>query len=116
MALSLTATVTPKLTPALKTRYLAQLKAYASLKEQRDAIDQHMKATRTHVEEILSESDSESLEVDGYRSTLVAPLRTALDPQRLIMLGVDPAIIKEATVTTPGTPYLRITVPGSRDE
>jgi hypothetical protein len=115
MGLSLTATVTGKLTTTLKARYLTTLRAYAELKAQKDAIDAALKTTRTHVEEILTESGEESLAIDGYKTTLVAPVRSTLDPQRLIMLGVSPDIIKQATVETAGTPYLRITVPG-RDE
>ncbi len=117
---SLTATATVTKTVALSTElkrhYLTVLEHYADLKAQRDTLDREMKSLKESVETILADTGEESLAIDGYKSVMVAPVRKVLDPKRLITLGVDPGVIAQATVEVATTPYLKITVPGAKDE
>jgi transposase len=117
MALSVTATVTKEVTlaPALKTRYLQALKSYAKLKTQREALDFAMKQHREQVEAVLAESGETSLALEGYKTTLIAPVRKQLDQKKLLALGVSMDIIQAATVEVATTPYIKITVPGGDD-
>lgn len=104
-----------KLSPRLKRRLLTELKTYHALKSQRDALDSAMKKHRGNVEEVLSEAGESSIGVDGYKATLVAPIRRKLDPKKLVSLGVSTDIIDRATVESSGTPYVKVTCPGEKD-
>lgn len=117
---SITATVTAtteiKLNPKLKKRLLTELKGYAALKVQRDAIDHAMTKHREGIEGVLDELGESSIAIEGYKSTLVAPVRKKLDPKRLVALGVSTDVIAKATTETPGKPYVKVTVPGEKTE
>lgn len=115
---ALTATVTAttthqiQLKPTVRRKLLTELKAYAGLKVQRDAIDAAMKNHRGTVEGLLSETGESSLSLDGFKTTLVAPVQKKLDRKKFIQLGGDIEILNAAHVETSGTPYVKITVPG----
>lgn len=105
-----------KLAPQVKKKLKTNLDAYADLKLQRDAIDHAMRKHKDVVEGILTDVGESSLKLDGYTSTIVSQVRKKLDQMKLIALGVSMDIIERATVETPTKPYLKITVPGGKDE
>lgn len=105
-----------KLKPAVKTKLLKELKAYEVLADQRKAIELAIKKHKGNIEEIQEETGETSLAIDGFKVTLVAPIRHVLDKKKLIALGVSADIIEEATVEVSGKPYIKVTVPGAKDE
>jgi hypothetical protein len=105
-----------KITPTLKRQLLTELKGYAELKAQRDAIDATMKDSRATVEGLMEKVGETSLSVEGFKTTLIAPKRSHLDVKELVKLGVSTEIIKKATIETTGTPYIKISVPGGRNQ
>lgn len=109
-----TTTTVVKLSPTVKKKLLTALKTYGGLKVQRDAADHAMKGHRGTVEELLEEAEQTSLDIEGYKATIIAPVKTRLDPKKLIALGVSADIIEKATISTPGTPYVKITTPGQK--
>lgn len=109
-----TTTTEVKISPTLKRQLLTELKGYAELKAQRDAIDATMKENRVKVEAIMEKVGETSISVEGYKTTLIAPIKSKLDVKQLIKLGVSRKTIDAATVETPGTPYVKITVPGAK--
>lgn len=113
---SVTATVKTQatLTPKLKTELLTTVKAYGAQKLIRDAADEKMKKARTRTEEIMETAGETALEVEGYKTTLVAPVRRTLSVERLLKKGVSIDVINACYEETPGTPYVKIHVPGQK--
>ena len=118
VALEVTATTKHqvKLSPKVQARLLNDLKAYASAKANRDVLEQSMKNYRGDIEQIMVEAGEERIEVDGFKTTMIAPVRKKLDPKRLVALGVSMDIIAQATVEEPGTPYVKVSLPGGKDD
>lgn len=117
-AATLTATTTQqiKIAPGLKTKLSKALQTYAGLRDQRKAADSAMKKTRGSIEDILGEIGESNLSLNGFKTSLVAPVRTTLSEAKLLALGVDPDIIAKAKVSTPTTPYVKVTCPGEKDD
>ena len=111
-----TTTTVVKLTPALKKKLMVELKTYTTLRDQKKALELAMKKHAGTVEEIMETAGESSLEVDGFKTTIIAPVRSKLDPKRLVALGVSTETIRKATTETPGTPYVKISKAGERDE
>jgi hypothetical protein len=55
-----------------------------------------------------------SLDLEGFKVTFVLNLRSFLDKQKLIEMGVTTEMLEEATITKPGKPYEKITCPGEK--
>lgn len=111
-----TTTTVVKLTPALKKKLIVELKTYTSLRDQKKALELAMKKHSGAVEEIMETAGESSLEVDGFKTTIIAPVRKKLDPKRLVALGVSTETIAKATTEVPGTPYVKISKAGEKDE
>ena len=111
-----TTTTVVKLAPALKRKLLTTVKTYAGLKGQRDTLDHAMKGHRKDVEELMEEAGESKLAIDGYKVSIIAPVRRTLDVKRLISLGVSADVIERAWVETPQAPYVKISAPGSKDD
>lgn len=118
-ALATTATVTTtkeiKLAPQLRRKLLTELRAYAELKEQAKAIEQAMKKHKQTLDELREKTGEKSVALEGFKITLVEPVRSYLDKEKLIEVGVTTAQIEEATIVKPGRPYAKVTVPGERE-
>lgn len=119
-SLQTTATVTTthviKLKPSVRARVLTDLRTYGALKRQRDALDLAMTRHRTNVEQVLSEIGEEKLELDGYKATLVAPVRKKFDPKKFVKLGGNLDTYTKALLETPGKSYVKVTLPGDTEE
>lgn len=115
MGLSTQATTTVvksvQIKPALKRRMRTELKALATVKEQIAALESRLATHRESIEECLIETGEQSLSLDGYKVTLVQPITSRLDKQKLVTLGVTTAQIEMATIVSPGTPYIKVTLP-----
>ncbi len=98
---SLTATATTthelQLKPAVKKRLLTELRTYADLAVQRKAIDEKMAGCRGVVEEIQTELEETSVELEGFKSTIVAPMCTTFDKKKFVRLGGDLAIYENVS-------------------
>lgn len=104
-----------KLSPQLRRKLLTELKVYAELKSQIATLEHTLSKHRTTVEGLVLASGADSLEVEGYRTTLVAGVQKKLDKQRFVMLGGSLAMLEEATVETAKKPYIRITLPNEKE-
>lgn len=99
-----------------KTRLVKELKAYAALSEQMKSLKEAMRVHSASVEDILIEVGESSVGVDGYKATLVSPVKRKLEVKKLIALGVSQDVITRATSEKPGKSYVRITAPGAAEE
>jgi len=116
-AATITATTTQQivLKPSLKTKLMKELRLYAELRSQREAIDAAMDKHKASIEVIRDEAGEQSLKVEGYTISLVAPVRAILDKMRLIANGVTLAQIEDSTVHKPSKPYCKISLPGEKE-
>lgn len=116
---TLTATVstTKEITikPALRTKLLKEFRLYAALRDQLKAIESAMDKHKANIGKIRDETGEQSLNVDGFKVTLVAPIRSSLDKAKLIAQGVTIAQIENATVHKPGRAYEKLTLPGQQE-
>lgn len=111
-----TTTQEVKLKPQVKRKLLTELRAYAQLKSERDALDHAMKGHKASIEELMETTGESSLSVEGFKTTLVAPVKRTLDRKRLRMAGVTEAQLDAGTIETPTKPYIKVTVPGSKED
>lgn len=116
--MSVTATVTTTkeivLKPTVRRKLLTELKAYAALKADMDALKHAMDKKKATIGAIREETGEDSIELEGFKVSLVAPVRSVLNKQRLISLGCAAAWLEEATETKPARAYTKVTVPGEK--
>ena len=116
-----TATTTHQLViaPQLKRKLLLALRTYVELGVQKKALDLARSKQSKIVEDIQVELGESSLDIEGFKSTIVAPVRHTLDKKRYVALGGDLDLLERSMVDTPGKSYVRITPPngnGSEEE
>ena len=68
------------------------------------------------VAEIHAELEESSVEIEGFKSTLVAPMKSMFDKKKFVRLGGRLDLIEAATSKVPGKIYVRITPPGATAE
>ncbi len=115
IAVETTQTIEVKLKPSLKRKLLNELQAYAELHKQLKIIESHMAAHKATLEECVIESGEQSLELEGFKTTMVFPVRSKLDKKLFVQQGGTLAQLDNATVSTPSKHYLLITVPGQKE-
>ena len=114
MSITLTTTAVSevKLKPTLKLKLMTELHAYAKLHAQSKAIDVEMEQRKAKIARFREEAGVETLQVEGFHVTRVSGgTRSALDPMKLIEMGVSTEMLQEATVVTPVKPFEKISCP-----
>lgn len=104
-----------KLKPAVRKKLLTSLATYATLKAKYDELGEQLAKAKGTVEDAFEATGEMKLEIEGFKTTLVSPIRTKLDPKKLIAQGVTTAQIEAATITQPGKSYVKITLPGDKE-
>ena len=117
LATVITATTTHqlKLAPQLKKKLLLALRTYVELGAQKKALDLARSKQSKIVEDIQVELGESSLDIEGFKSTIVAPVRHTLDKKRYVALGGDLDLLERSMVDTPGKSYVRITPPNGNE-
>ena len=120
MGLAATVTATTshelQLSPAIRRRLVTQLRSYQELAAKRTAIEADMAHCRAAVAEIQTELEESSIELEGFKSTLVAPMKSVFDKKTFVRIGGRLDLIEAATSKVPGKIYVRITPPGATAE
>lgn len=104
-----------KLAPKLAAKLRLRLRAYAALKNQFDALKAAMEKAKGEIDGLRDETGEQSLSIDGYHVTLVAPIRKKFDPKRFVQLGGELEIYNQAQISVPGRPYTKVSCPGEKD-
>ena len=117
LATTVTATTSHelKLSPAIRRRLMMQLRDYQELAAKRTAIETGMAICRAEIAEIQTELEESSIELEGFKSTLVAPMKSVFDKKTFVRIGGRLDLIEAATSKVPGKVYVRITPPGAAD-
>ena len=106
-----TVTQTVELSPQLKRQLLNELKAYQGLKAQQDALELALANKKANIGRLREKSGEKALELEGYKISLVEPVRSVLNKRKLIELGCAMAWIEEATELVPTKSYEKVTCP-----
>lgn len=116
-----TAVTEVKLAPALRTKVLAQLRAYEQLSAQRKVLDLAMQKNKDAVQALFEKAGEftalvQGVALDGFKAKWVTGTRKQLSKELLIRMGLTEDMLAEATVEKPNRPYLKISPPGSNGE
>lgn len=112
-----TTTVTKEVTlkPTTKRKLLQELRTYAGLKRQRDEVDESMSVHKATIGELRESTGENAIALEGFKVSLVSPIRKVLNHKKLIELGCAVAWIEEATESVPSKSYEKVSVPGDKE-
>lgn len=99
------------LAPKIRQKLLTELRAYQKEKAKLDAAQAEMDKIKAKVQAIREDTGEESISLEGFTSTLVAPIREVFDEKLFVRLGGDLDVYNGAKVPTPSKSYEKITVP-----
>ncbi len=111
LSVTTTTTTTVELRPSLKRKLLTELRAYAELKAQADAIELAMNAHKATIRGLREGTGEKSLELEGFKTTDVTGETSKLDTKLLLLNGVTMGQINAATITKPKKAYELVTCP-----
>lgn len=116
-SLSATVVATTKtevlLKPTVKKQLQLELRAYARVKAELDAVEQKLALRKAAVEELLYETGQESLKIDGFTVTLVTPHRSVLDKKKLSTKTLHE--MEAAMVDSISKSYVKVSLPDGRE-
>lgn len=116
MKLTLETTQETTLDARLEQQLRQEFRQYQVLKQRMAALETELQKRRDKIGALRAESGAKSLELDGFKTTLVEPQRRTFDRRKFVSLGGDLTVYDAAHETKPGTPYERITLPGDKPE
>lgn len=102
------------LEPRVRQQLIKEFRLYATQKAIKEAAEQEMDAIKGRLATVRDELGEMSVGVEGFKTTLVAPVRSKLNINKLVTLGCALAWVKEATEIRPGRMYEKVTCPGER--
>lgn len=105
-----------KLEATTRRKLLTKLRTYEGLHTQKRVIDLAMAKLKDEVGAIRNETGEQSLELDGFKVTLVAGTRKKFNPKKFVQLGGDIDIFNQANEETLVKPFEKITLPGADSE
>lgn len=103
------------LKPALKRKLMTELRAYAAIKEQLKTLEHAADKHKDVIGKLREETGEQSLAIEGFKVTQVAPIRKKFNAKKFILIGGDISLFNEAHEDVPGKPFEKITLPGSKD-
>ena len=95
---------------------LTKLRSYQALHAHKKMIEADMDKLKAEVGDIRNTTGEQSLELEGFKVTLVAPTRKKFNAKTFVKLGGDIDIYNQANEETLVTPYEKISLPGKDDE
>ena len=111
---TITATTTHeiKLSPTIRRKLLTKLKTYAELRLQVKVLEAAMDKQKTEIGALRDETGEQSIELDGFKVTLVAGVRKKFNPKKYVALGGDLDLYNQAVEEKLNRPYEKISCPG----
>jgi len=105
-----------KLEANIHRKLLTKLRSYQALHAHKKMIEADMDKLKAEVGDIRNTTGEQSLELEGFKVTLVAPTRKKFNAKTFVKLGGDIDIYNQANEETLVTPYEKISLPGKDDE
>ncbi len=101
-----------KLDNKVKRQLLTRLHLYEELRQQKKAIELAMDKCKGEVEDLRDQTGEQTLMVEGFTVTLVAPIRKKFDPQLFVQNGGSIELYNQSHIEVTSRAYTKITVPG----
>jgi hypothetical protein len=111
-----TTTQTISLRPSLRKQLLTKLGEYQQMHTQAKTLKAAMDAKKAEIGKLRNETGEQSLSLEGFTVTLVAPLKKWFDAKYFVSLGGSLSILNQATKHKPAKTYEKITCPGVEDD
>ena len=105
-----------RLEPKLRQKLLKELNVYAYLHTQLKSIQHAMDKHKAVIGELRAETDEQSVSLEGFTITLVAPIRHIFDAKTFVSNGGDLAIYNQSFIDVPSKSYEKISLPSGDDE
>jgi hypothetical protein len=86
----------------------------ARIEEQAKQLDAAKQVLRERLLSLLEGAQAEAVMVGEVRLAIVRGVSQRLSKERLVELGIDPGLLRQATIVTENRPYVRVTRPGDR--
>lgn len=116
LSVTTTTTTTVKLAPKLKQKLLTKFREYADLKTKLDATKVRMDALKVELADLREDTGEVSLELEGFKTTLISPTRSKFNEKKFIADGGDISIYKGAVEVVPSKSYEKVSVPGQKED
>ena len=104
-------TQTVQLTAQQTTRLRQSLHRYQMLQAKIKALEAEKKAANGTVEDIMAEVNVETLDFEGFKTSIVAGTRKSFDPELFVRKGGDLAVYQAAMVEKPVAAYVKVNCP-----
>lgn len=101
--------------PKLRQRLLVKFRTYADLKMQEKALTIRLDKLKAEIGSIRDEIGVETVEVEGFRDTLVAGVTSTLNKRKFVELGGSLKMLENAMECKPKKAFEKITIPGAPD-
>lgn len=116
LSVTTTTTTTVKLAPKLKQKLLTKFREYADLKVKLDTTKTRMDALKVEIADLREDTGETSLELEGYKTTLISPTRSKFNEKKFIADGGDIGIYKGAVEIVTSKSYEKVSVPGQKED
>lgn len=114
LSVTTTATTTVKLAPKLKLKLLTKFREYQDKKVKLDAAQARMDALKVEIADLREDTGETSLDLEGFKTSLISPIREVFDEKKFIADGGDITIYKGAMKNVPSKPYEKISLPKAK--
>lgn len=111
LSVTTTTTTTVKLAPKLKQRLLTKFREYQAYKVKLDEAQERLDVLKAEIADLREDTGEVSLDLEGYKTTRISPIREVFDEKKFIADGGDIAIYKGAMKSVPSKPYEKISLP-----
>jgi hypothetical protein len=109
--LEATTTTTVQIKPALLKKLRQELRTFAELRTQLKALEHAVEKHKNLIADIREETGEQSITIDGFSVTLVAPIRKVFDAKKFVALGGNLETYNKANIDTPSKAYCKVSVP-----
>lgn len=115
---TLTTTVVKQvqLAPTVRRRLLNEFRAYGAIKAQMDTLQHALDKHKANIGAIREETGEASLDLEGFKVSIVAPIRHIFSPRKFISAGGDLSLYNNSFEDVPSRSYEKISLPGIKDE
>jgi hypothetical protein len=105
-----------ELSPKVRKQLKLKFGQYATLKQQAADIKKKMNSLKEDFEEVLAEAGVDTLDMDGNKTSIVAPIRKKFNPKLFIANGGDLDIYESALEDKRSKAYVKVTIAGEKDD
>lgn len=103
-----------KLRPSVRAKLLRELTAYAALRAELKAVEAKMNTHKAVIAALRDDTGEMSLTLEGYTTTLVAPIRRKFNARKFVAEGGDLDLYNQCIDERPTKTYEKITCPGEK--